>query len=58
MEVFCGNQVGNQVKRSEIMCVLTEVDGYNPVGNQVIANKVIRISLKSEVIIMLEIKFT
>jgi len=37
---------------------LTEVDGYNPVGNQVIANKVIRISLKSEVIIMLEIKIT
>ncbi len=58
MEVFCGNQVRNQVKRSEIMCVLTEVDCYNQVGNQVIANKVIRISLKSEVIIMLEIKFT
>lgn len=36
MEVFCGNQV----KRSKIMCILTEVDCYNQVGNQVLLEEI------------------
>lgn len=57
MGVFCDNQVINQVMRSEIIRIITKVDGCNQVGNQVGVGGLRRhISLKLMVTIKLEIK--
>ncbi len=57
MEVFCDNQVINQVMRSEIIRIITKVDCCNQVENQVGVGGLCRlISLKLMVAIKLEIK--